>query len=226
MSHSQRSDRAVPDNYLTLDELKRVRGRSVDFVRGYRAREAIIRVGQLIREHRQAADLNQTELAELAGLTQSEISRLESGSMRRGAGVEILNRVAAALGMRLDMTLSPLSEVDKRKNEGATDERAIDATELPEPSSPYGEVTVRVRGKELEEFLKGFLEREISAVARRRRPKKIPVSTHVAIGQLRRFSWPVRRAGNPVGTVKVVRAESAGITVILSNGPYVNANRR
>jgi len=128
--------------------------------------------------------------------------------------------------MRLDMTLSPLSEVDKRKNEGATDERAIDATELPEPSSPYGEVTVRVRGKELEEFLKGFLEREISAVARRRRPKKIPVSTHVAIGQLRRFSWPVRRAGNPVGTVKVVRAESAGITVILSNGPYVNANRR
>jgi len=53
-------------------------------------------IGRQIRETREAAGLSQLELAERAGLTQGNLSWIETG--RRGVGVEVLNRLADALG--------------------------------------------------------------------------------------------------------------------------------
>jgi DNA-binding XRE family transcriptional regulator len=62
------------------------------------------RVGKTIREKREAAGLNQAQLAERAGLTQSHVSRLESAS--HVATNMTLEKIAAALGIPV-RTLDP-----------------------------------------------------------------------------------------------------------------------
>ena len=54
------------------------------------------RMGQRIRELRLAAGLTQEDLAQLAGITRSNLTRIEAG--RYSVGLDILNRIANALG--------------------------------------------------------------------------------------------------------------------------------
>ena len=78
-------------------EALRQRGMEADgFLEGYNARAVIMRVAQEIRSMRINAGLTQTQLAQRAGMSQPEISRLEAGVGTQGPGVETLSRLAAA----------------------------------------------------------------------------------------------------------------------------------
>ncbi len=56
--------------------------------------------GQKIVEARTIRRMTQAELAEGVGISQSHLSRIETG--RYSAGLDILNKIADVLGMELD----------------------------------------------------------------------------------------------------------------------------
>lgn len=60
-----------------------------------------------IAELRGRRRLTQTELAELTGIKQSEISKLENG--KANPTLETLQKIAKGLGMRLELKFIPLS---------------------------------------------------------------------------------------------------------------------
>lgn len=65
-----------------------------------------VRVAEMIHEARSAAGLTQAKLAEMVGTTQSVISRLEDADYE-GRSLTMLERIAAALGQRLEVRLVP-----------------------------------------------------------------------------------------------------------------------
>ena len=60
-----------------------------------------IYIGRRIKELREARGLTQAGLAEKAGLLQANLARVESG--RYSTGLDILSRIAEALGCRIDL---------------------------------------------------------------------------------------------------------------------------
>ena len=82
---------------------------------GYSALRAQERVksqaAQAIHDARQAAGLTQTQLARLAGTTQSAISRLEDGDYD-GHSLAVLERIAAALHRRVEVRFVPAQPSD------------------------------------------------------------------------------------------------------------------
>lgn len=59
-----------------------------------------VRIGKRIAELREERGLNQQELAGMCGLTKSTISNIENA--RFGVGIDILNKIVAALGCKID----------------------------------------------------------------------------------------------------------------------------
>ncbi len=74
-----------------------------DFANGYGERDAIMRAARMIREVRIDAGLTQAELAARAGMSQPDISRLESGLGKQGPSVETLYRLTGACGLQFVM---------------------------------------------------------------------------------------------------------------------------
>ena len=66
---------------------------------------------QAIYDARQTAGLTQTQLARLAGTTQSVISRLEDGDYDKHS-LAMLERIAAALGRRVEIRFVPTLPAD------------------------------------------------------------------------------------------------------------------
>lgn len=66
-----------------------------------------MRVAQMIYDARQKAGLTQKELAELIGSKQQVIARLEDADYE-GHSLSMLQRIAAALGRRLDISMTPV----------------------------------------------------------------------------------------------------------------------
>ena len=60
-----------------------------------------IYIGARIKELREARGLTQAELAEKAELLQANLARVESG--KYSTGLDILGRIAEALGCKLDL---------------------------------------------------------------------------------------------------------------------------
>ena len=94
----------------------RARGSAGEYVREAMAADpafaAVVRaefdkleLARELRRMREKAGLNQTELAARAGTTQSAIARLESG--RVVPKLDLLSRVAAALGRRVRVKFAP-----------------------------------------------------------------------------------------------------------------------
>jgi transcriptional regulator with XRE-family HTH domain len=65
----------------------------------------------LVLMAREEAGLSQRELAERAGVAQSEIARIESG--RREPSIPILQRILAGAGMELRFRLAPADDHDR-----------------------------------------------------------------------------------------------------------------
>ena len=58
-------------------------------------------LGTILRERREHMGLSQTEAADLAGISNSFLCQLESGT-RAGRSVTTVAKLASALGLRLD----------------------------------------------------------------------------------------------------------------------------
>jgi transcriptional regulator with XRE-family HTH domain len=71
----------------------------------YEEARAALLLGQLVYDRRTALGLTQAELAERAGMTQPQLSRLESGGAT--PTVPLLRRLAAALDAELDISFKP-----------------------------------------------------------------------------------------------------------------------
>jgi ribosome-binding protein aMBF1 (putative translation factor) len=66
-----------------------------------------MRIAQLIYDAREKAGLTQKQLAELIGTKQQVIARLEDADYE-GHSLTILQRIAAALGRRLEVSMTPV----------------------------------------------------------------------------------------------------------------------
>ncbi len=66
-----------------------------------------MRVAQMIYDVREKAGLTQKQLAELIGTKQQVIARLEDADYE-GHSLSMLQRIAAALGRRLDVSMIPI----------------------------------------------------------------------------------------------------------------------
>ena len=58
-----------------------------------------------IREARESSGQSQSQVAQKAGTSQNQIWRLERGRMRRGPTLDLLDRVATAVGRRVTLTI-------------------------------------------------------------------------------------------------------------------------
>lgn len=87
------------------------------FKEGYDALGEEFEVASLLIEARSRSNLTQAELAEKMGTSQSTIARLESGKAQ--PTLATLRRLAKATGMRLKISLEPVSDAPKpRKDRG------------------------------------------------------------------------------------------------------------
>ncbi|MBV1856654.1 helix-turn-helix domain-containing protein [Catellatospora tritici] len=75
----------------------------------YEEARASLMLGQMVHDRRVELGLTQAELAERAGMTQPQLSRLESGGAT--PTVPLLARLAAALNADLDIAFRPHSPV-------------------------------------------------------------------------------------------------------------------
>ena len=75
----------------------------------YEEARASLMLGQMVHDRRVELGLTQAELAERAGMTQPQLSRLESGGAT--PTVPLLARIAAALNADLDIALRPHGSV-------------------------------------------------------------------------------------------------------------------
>lgn len=75
-----------------LDELRRRGLKSEAFREGYAARDALIQLGTLLRQVREASGMTQVELAERVGMTQPAVSRIESGFGPHGPEIDTVMR--------------------------------------------------------------------------------------------------------------------------------------
>ncbi len=67
--------------------------------------ERAVRLGLEVKERREASGLSQRQLAELVGIRQPNIARLEAGDVL--PTLATLERVAEALGLTLEVTFLP-----------------------------------------------------------------------------------------------------------------------
>lgn len=91
----------------TFDEHLASMMKDPEFVQEYEALRPEQELAAAICRARAERGLTQAELAELTGIRQSEISRIESGA--RNPSVKLLQRLADGLDMRLRISFEPKS---------------------------------------------------------------------------------------------------------------------
>lgn len=74
----------------------------------YEAARIAFELGQTVRDLRERNGWSQTELARAAGMTQSAVARFEAGGTV--PTLTVLERLARALNMRLDVTFAPRAD--------------------------------------------------------------------------------------------------------------------
>lgn len=79
-----------------------------EFKKEYDALRPELAIIQAIIDARQASGMTQKELAEKTGITQADISRLESGSAN--PSLKTLQRLADGMGMRLKLEFLPAAQ--------------------------------------------------------------------------------------------------------------------
>ncbi len=77
------------------------------FTQAYEATRLAVEVGDQVRDAREAAGLNQRELAARMGTSQAAVARLEAGGV--GATLTTLQKVATALDLKVTVELSTAS---------------------------------------------------------------------------------------------------------------------
>ncbi len=80
-----------------------------DFKAEYDALEPEFQIIKAMLDGRNQLNLTQKDLAELSGITQADISRLENGNAN--PSIRTLKKLAAAMNMALDIRFVPLAKV-------------------------------------------------------------------------------------------------------------------
>ena len=81
---------------------------------GFDNYDVLKQIGSLVREMRVSSGFSQTALQEMSGITQADISRVESGTMERGPSLLTLVRLAHAAGKRLVIGIEDDEGEDKK----------------------------------------------------------------------------------------------------------------
>lgn len=89
----------------TLKELKEELARDSEFARAYEEIQPELAVMRAIADARAEQNLTQKQVAELTGIAQAEISKLENGT--RNPSVKLLQRLADGLGYTLKSGIRP-----------------------------------------------------------------------------------------------------------------------
>ncbi len=93
------------DRFMPLEEWEAAQMQDPEFVAALAAIEPVYQIARL----RILRGLTQKQLAELVGTKQSSIARLERGATP--PNLSFLGKVAAALGARVEVRLSPIDEL-------------------------------------------------------------------------------------------------------------------
>jgi FimV-like protein len=96
-----------------LDELRQRGQAYAGFREGYEARDALIRVGEMLSKARESSGLTQEALADRIGMKQSAISRLESGFGPHGPELDTVMRFVH--GCDLELVVAVKSKGDSEK---------------------------------------------------------------------------------------------------------------
>lgn len=92
-----------------ISELTQCLSDNPHFMEGYRTAQNYIKIGNLLRQQREAQGLTQQALANKVGMDQAEVSKLETGKWgKRGISTEVVNRVLLVLGWRIIPQIEPL----------------------------------------------------------------------------------------------------------------------
>jgi transcriptional regulator with XRE-family HTH domain len=102
-----------------LDELRRRGLKSEAFREGYAARDALIRLGTLLRQVRDASGMTQLELAERIGMTQPAVSRIESGFGPHGPEIDTVMRYVQGCDYELVIGVKHRQAAGMADNESA-----------------------------------------------------------------------------------------------------------
>jgi transcriptional regulator with XRE-family HTH domain len=107
-----------------LDEM-RTRGlENEGFREGYAARDALIRLGEMLQQLREASGLTQSQLAGRVGMTQPAVSRIESGLGSNGPEIDTVMRYMH--GCDFELVIGAKHKVAKaRKKSAATTSRLV-----------------------------------------------------------------------------------------------------
>lgn len=100
-----------------LDELRGRGLKSEAFREGYAARDALIRLGTLLRRVREASGMTQVELAERVGMTQPAVSRIESGFGPHGPEIDTVMRFVQGCDFELVIGAKHRKAARKARNE-------------------------------------------------------------------------------------------------------------
>jgi len=96
---------------LTLQEAIAEEMQDPEFRAEWEALEPEFQIIRAIVEGRQTNDLTQEQLAEVTGINQANISRLENGTAN--PSLRTLKRLAAGLGMQLKLEFVPLAHAQQ-----------------------------------------------------------------------------------------------------------------
>jgi transcriptional regulator with XRE-family HTH domain len=100
------------------------------FREGYAAREAMIRLGDMLRQTREAAGYTQEALAKKTGMTQPAISRLESGFGPHGPEMDTVTRFVHGCEAELVVGIKANNKIHADKGAELADEAMAFATLL------------------------------------------------------------------------------------------------
>jgi ribosome-binding protein aMBF1 (putative translation factor) len=97
---AQRKDRTMTTRHIRWE-----RTGADEHAAAYEEARAALLLGQMVHDRRTELGLTQADLADRAGMTQPQLSRLESGGAT--PTVPLLDRLAAALDADLDIAFRP-----------------------------------------------------------------------------------------------------------------------
>jgi DNA-binding XRE family transcriptional regulator len=116
-----------------LDEMRARGFQNQGFREGYAGRDALIRLGEMLQQLREASGLTQTQLACRVGMTQPAVSRMESGLGPNGPEIDTVMRFMH--GCDFELVIGAKQRAKHRKQ--AASSRRIPTTALTPASLQY-----------------------------------------------------------------------------------------
>lgn len=158
---------------------------------GSRVKEFTIETAKKIRAMREGAGLTQAALARLSGMSQADVSRIESGLGTKGPSLETINRLASACNRECNVEFSEPGE----RRPQLTAEPALN------PRSPYARKIIRLIARQMAEMGKPDVRRRGSL----RAVRKIRSTSGSALGGRKPETTLIDVKVSQGGRVKEVR---------------------